>query len=193
MQVWLMRHGETAWSASGQHTGRTDIALTERGERQAQQLRKAIAGQQFALVLTSPLRRARDTCRIADCSDHASVEPDLSEWDYGAYEGRTSAEIRAQRPNWMLFDDGVESGETIEQVCARADRVIARALAAPGDVALFAHGHILRILGVRWIGLEPRMGRAFILDTASICVLAHENGARAIRRWNGTSHLQEKP
>jgi probable phosphoglycerate mutase len=142
-------------------------------------------------VLTSPLRRARDTCRIAGYGAEACVEPDLCEWDYGAYEGRTSAEIREQHPDWSLFEDGVEGGETLEQVAARVDRALVRARQdlSAGDVALFAHGHFLRILAARWLALEPSRGRSLVLDTAALCVLGHEHDAPAIIHWNDVSHL----
>lgn len=183
-ELWLVRHGETEWSLSGAHTGRTDIPLTENGRRQAEALGRALAGQTFALVLTSPLARARDTCELAGLGARAEIEPNLREWDYGDYEGRTTHEIRERNPRWFLWSDGVPGGETIGQVAARADAVIARAAAAPGDVALFAHGHLLRILTARWLGLEPAAGRLFALGTASISTLGYERETRVITRWN---------
>src|SRR5947208_1667488 len=150
-KLWLIRHGETEWSATGRHTGRTDIALTSLGERQAEWLRQRLGARKFSMVLTSPLRRARDTCRIAGYDDRAHTDSDLYEWDYGDYEGRTTAEIRTERQGWTIWDAGVPSGETAEEVGERTDRVIARALAASGDVALFAHAHLLRVLAARWL------------------------------------------
>lgn len=153
--LWLLRHGETAWTILGRHTGRTDVPLTPRGERQAAALGHRITGQRFALILTSPLLRASETCRLAGYGSVAEVEPDLQEWDYGAYEGRTTAEIRAEQPEWSIWRTGAPGGETPGDVGLRADRVIARAQKAGGGVALFAHGHLLRILAARWIGLPP--------------------------------------
>src|SRR5215475_1584833 len=150
-ELWLIRHGETEWSLSGAHTGRTDIPLTERGQSNAVALGKLLAGHRFALVLTSPMQRARETCRLAGFGDIAQVEPDLCEWDYGDYEGKSTPEIRRERPDWCLWRQGVPNGETVEQVAARGERVIARATAVDGDVALFAHGHILRILTAVWL------------------------------------------
>jgi probable phosphoglycerate mutase len=183
-EIWLIRHGETAWSLSGQHTGRTDIPLTAAGERQAAEIARHLAGRPFALVLTSPLQRARETCRLAGYGDVAQVEPDLCEWDYGAYEGRTSAQIQESVPGWTIWTSPVPQGETIQQVAARATRVIERAAAAGGDVALFAHGHLLRILTACWLGLPPNAGRLFALGTASLSVLGYERETRVITRWN---------
>jgi len=183
-QLWLVRHGETAWSLSGAHTGRTDLPLTSRGEERAAAIGRYLKGRPFALVLTSPLQRARDTCRIAGYGAVAQIEPDLSEWDYGAYEGRTTAEIRNQRPDWSLWRDGVPGGETIEQVADRARRVIERALGAHGDVALFAHGHVLRILTACWLGLPPAAARLFALGTATLSTLGYEHETRVISSWN---------
>lgn len=183
-EIWLIRHGETAWSLSGQHTGRTDIPLTAAGERQAAEIARHLAGRPFALVLTSPLQRARETCRLAGYGDVAQVEPDLCEWDYGAYEGRTSAQIQESVPGWTIWTSPVPQGETIQQVAARATRVIERAAAAGGDVALFAHGHLLRILTACWLGLPPDAGRFFALGTASVSVLGYERETRVIARWN---------
>jgi len=188
-KLWLIRHGETAWSAAGRHTGRTDLALTQRGERQAERLRPWLAEQQFALVLSSPLRRARDTCRIAGLRDAALLEADLSEWDYGGYEGRTGAEIRVESPGWTIWDAGVPGGETLVAVGARADRVLARVLGASGDVALFAHGHLLRVLAARWLGCAPVSGRSLALHPASVSILGHESEQRVIELWNDVGHL----
>jgi probable phosphoglycerate mutase len=184
-EIWLARHGETQWSRTGQHTGRTDVPLTEKGREEARALGRALGGRKFALVLSSPLSRALETCRIAGYGDVVRTTDDLMEWDYGAVEGRTSAEMRRERPGWNIWTSGVPPlGEAIEQVAARADRVIALAAAAPGDVLLFAHGHVLRILGARWLGLEPRAGRLFALSTATLSVLGEESATRVIRSWN---------
>ncbi|MES1258248.1 MAG: histidine phosphatase family protein [Acidobacteriota bacterium] len=182
--LWLIRHGETEWSLSGAHTGLTDIPLTKAGEEKAVGLREKLAGQHFALVLTSPLQRARRTCELAGLGAQAQVEPNLVEWNYGEYEGRTTAEIRKERPGWYLFRDGVPGGETVEQVGARAQAVIGRALTANGDVALFGHGHILRILAACWLNLAPAEGKALLLGTAGIGNLGFEHGTRVIERWN---------
>lgn len=184
VELWLFRHGETEWSKSGAHTGRTDLPLTEKGRERAVALGRELAGRRFALVLTSPLQRARQTCSLAGYGEAAEVEPNLMEWDYGDYEGRTTAGIRKERPEWNLWTAGVPNGETIEQVAARARTVIDRALRADGDVALFAHGHILRILTARWLGLEPQAGRLFALETGSISRLGYERETRVIDTWN---------
>ncbi|MBC6983761.1 histidine phosphatase family protein [Caulobacter sp. 17J80-11] len=184
MDVYCVRHGETAWSLSGQHTGVTDIPLTDNGRRLAERLRPVLARQTFALVLVSPLRRARETAALAGLGDRAEVEPDLKEWDYGDYEGMTSDQIHHGRPGWMIFHDGAPGGETPAEVGARVDRVIARARAAPGDVALFAHGHLLRVLGARWIGLPPEGGARFLLDTGTLSILSDYRGEAAVRVWN---------
>ena len=190
-ELWLVRHGETEWSLSGRHTGRTDIPLTEHGRERAVELGKFLAGTKFAAVRCSPMRRARETCAIAGYGDVAVVDPELMEWDYGVYEGRTSQEIQAEIPGWSVWKDAIVGGETVEQVGARADGVIARALAAAGPetedvlrVALFAHAHILRILAARWVGLAPRDGRLFVLGTGSVSVLGWERETRVIQRWN---------
>jgi probable phosphoglycerate mutase len=183
-EIWLIRHGETEWSRSGRHTGRTDVPLTERGEREASALRRRLGGHRFSLVLSSPLARAWETCLRAGCGDVAVRSDDLVERDYGAYEGRTSAEIRAEVPGWSLWTDGLPGGETAEQVAARARRIVARAAQAGGDVALFAHGHVLRVLAACWVGSPPGEGRVLALGTASIGVLGWENGDRVIWTWN---------
>jgi probable phosphoglycerate mutase len=188
-ELWLLRHGETPWTLLGRHTGRTDLGLTDRGREEAAALGVRLAGRRFAVVLTSPLARARETCRLAGYGEVALVEPDLQEWDYGEYEGRTAAEIRAERPGWDIWEAGVSGGESIEQVAARADRVIGRATAAGGDVALFAHGHLLRILAARWLGLPGAVGGGLALDTSSVSVLGTERERRVIRRWNEGRHL----
>lgn len=182
--LWLVRHGETEWSASGQHTGRTDLPLIAAGEQRARDIGRRLNGRRFALVLTSPLQRAMETCRLAGYADVAMVDPRLQEWDYGEYEGRTTADIQAHRPGWSLWRDGAAGGETIEQVAARAQVVIDRALAAPGESLIFAHGHILRILASCWLGLEPQAGRLFALETASMCTLGYERDTRVITQWN---------
>jgi broad specificity phosphatase PhoE len=184
--IVLVRHGETEWSASGQHTSRTDIPLTPKGREAARKLGAKLAGREFALVLTSPRSRARDTAAEAGFGERAQLEDDLAEWDYGGYEGLTTDEIRVERPGWLLWDDGVPDGETAGQVAARADRVIARALAADGDVALFAHGHILRVIGARWLDLPPRRGGSLALSTASLSELGFEHENRVLWRWNET-------
>ncbi len=183
--IWLIRHGETEWSLSGAHTGHTDIPLTETGEEQASALGSRLGSKEFALVLTSPLQRARRTCDLAGFGAHAATDPNLMEWNYGRYEGKTTTEIRAERPGWLIFGDGPVDGETLEQVADRARAVIDRCLAAGGDVALFSHGHLLRVLAACWLGLPPVTGRHFALGTASISVLGWEHETRVIRTWNG--------
>ena len=187
--VWLVRHGETAWSAAWRHTGRTDLELTPRGEEQARLLGRRLAKGAFTLVLTSPLRRARDTCRIAGWADGADADDDLCEWDYGGDEGRTTVEIREHRPGWDIWTDGPAGGETVDAVGARADRAITRALGSAGATVLFAHAHVLRVLAARWLGLAPAAGRLFRLETASVSVLGHERDRRVIALWNDVSHL----
>ena len=183
-EIWLVRHGETEWSLSGAHTGRTDIPLTGNGRSQAEALGCALAGHAFALVLSSPRSRALETCRLAGFGDVVEIDPDLAEWDYGDYEGRTTREIRAERPGWSLWRDGVPEGETIDQVATRAERVLERVRHATGDVVLFAHGHILRILTARYLGLEPAAARLFALGTASISTLGHEHENQVLTGWN---------
>jgi broad specificity phosphatase PhoE len=185
VNVFAIRHGETAWSLSGQHTGTTDIALTDNGHRLAQQLRPVVAKEKFALVLCSPMQRARKTCELAGLADAAVVDRDLSEWNYGQYEGLTPKQIHASAPGWLIVRDGCPGGETPEQIGGRADRVIARARAAEGDVAMFAHGHILRVLAARWIGLPASSGQHFLLDTGTLCVLGYYRDVPAVRVWNG--------
>jgi broad specificity phosphatase PhoE len=186
----LVRHGETEWSREGRHTGRSDIELTDTGRRQAVLTGEALAAYHFAAVFTSPLRRAVTTCVLAGFGDRAVLCDALCEWDYGAYEGLTTAEIRERRPGWSLWGDGVVDGETVDEVGARADSVIARAKAIDGDVALFAHGHVLRILAARWLGLAAVGGRMFVLSTATISVLGYEREEPAVLRWNDDSHLR---
>lgn len=184
-EIWLIRHGETEWSRSGQHTSRTDLPLTPEGERQAESLKRMLIGHSFALILSSPMKRAVETCRLVGLAPELS--DDLREWDYGDYEGLTTAEIQKSAPGWTIFTGAVPNGETVEQVGMRADRVISRALAAGGDVALFGHGHLLRILSARWIGLEPSAGRLLALSTASLSVLGYEHETQVVRLWNRTS------
>jgi broad specificity phosphatase PhoE len=184
--LWLIRHGETEWSLSGAHTGRTDIPLTPAGEKSAAEIGRHLAGHPFNMVLTSPLARARETCRIAGFAGVAVVEPSLREWDYGAYEGRTTAEIRQEAPGWSIWTSGARDGETSEQVAARARTVIERCAAAGGDVALFAHGHLLRVLAACWLHLPPAAGRLLALSTASLSILGYERDTRVIRLWNRT-------
>ncbi|HET9742177.1 MAG TPA: histidine phosphatase family protein [Terriglobales bacterium] len=183
-EIWLMRHGETEWSAEGKHTSRTDLPLLPSGIEQAHELSARLTGQQFALVLVSPMQRARETCQIAGYGDVAQVTLDLHEWDYGEYEGRSTAEIRRDRPDWSLWRDGVPCGETVEQVGARVQRVIDRCVQAQGNVALFAHGHVLRILTAVWLELPPKDGQFFALNTGTIGALGYEHDYRVIRQWN---------
>ena len=183
-QLWLIRHGETEWTLSGAHTGSTDIPLTDAGRRQALKLKESLAGRRFALVLTSPLSRARETCNLAGFGEAAQIEPDLVEWRYGDYEGRTTNQIHVQAPGWSLWHSGVPNGERIAEVASRANCVIGRALQAAGDVALFGHGHILRILAGCWLELPPESARLFALDTAGIGVLGYERDVRVISHWN---------
>jgi broad specificity phosphatase PhoE len=183
-EVVLVRHGETEWSRSGKHTGRTDVPLTERGREQARAVGLALREERFELVLTSPLERAAETCRLAGYGAEAALRDELMEWDYGAYEGRTTPDIREERPGWTLWDDGVPGGETAAQVGARADRVIRELRSVRGDAAVFAHGHLLRVLAARWLGLEPNAGRLFALDTATISVLGYERETPVLRSWN---------
>ena len=191
--VYLARHGETAWSVSGQHTGLTDLPLTQRGERNARQLGERLRGLVFAKVFTSPLQRAVRTCELAGFQAIAEVDRDLLEWDYGRYEGRRTDEIRAERPDWQLFRDGCPGGESPAQVASRADLVVSRVRAIQGGVLLFSSGHILRMLGVRWLGLEPANGGRFLLSTASLSALGYEHDLSqpAIRLWNETRHVSE--
>ena len=188
-EIWLFRHGETAWSLSGQHTGRTDLPLTAAGRRRAQAIGRRLAGRPFSLVLSSPLARALETCRLAGYGEVAELTDDLMEWDYGAYEGRRTVDIQRERPKWSLWRDGVPGGETVKEVGARARAVIAIASAADGDVALFAHGHVLRVLSACWLGLPPDGGGLFALGTAAVSVLGYERDTRVVVKWNQDSHL----
>jgi len=189
--IHLARHGETAWSLTGQHTGLTDLPLTERGERNGRRLGERLAGLTFAKVFTSPLQRAARTCELAGFGSVAEVDRDLVEWNYGKYEGLRTAEIRAKHPDWQLFRDGCPGGELPDQVGARADHVVSRVRAIRGDVLIFSSGHLLRVLAARWLGLEAAAGRFFTLVTASVSVLGYENSLSqpVIRLWNDIRHV----
>jgi broad specificity phosphatase PhoE len=194
--VYLARHGETAWTLSGQHTGLTDLPLTEKGERTARRLGDRLRGLTFAKVFTSPLQRARQTCELAGFGPVAEIDPDLVEWDYGKYEGRRGAEIRAERPGWNLFLDGCPGGETPQQVSVRANRVVSRLRAIPEDVLVFTSGHFMRVLASRWLGLEPTANsRYFMLSRASLSALGYENDLSrpVIRFWNDTRQVDIEP
>ena len=186
--AWLVRHGETEWARLGRHTGRTDVALTDVGRDQARALGRQLAGHPFALVLTSPMSRATETCALAGFPS-AEIDPDLREWDYGDLEGRLTADIRAEIPGWTIWRGPWPGGETINQVAARADRIVARAQAADGDVLVVAHGHLLRVLAARWLGLPATSGGLFALGTASISVLGWEREAPVVERWNEACHI----
>lgn len=183
-EIWLIRHGETEWSAAGRHTSRTDLPLLPSGVEQAKQLAAKLKARRFSLVLVSPMQRARETCRLAGYGDVAQVTDDLKEWDYGSYEGRSTAEIRQDNPNWSLWHDGVVDGESVEQVGLRVARVIEHCMKSDGDVALFAHGHVLRILTAVWLKLPAADGQLFALNTGTVSVLGFEHDYRVIRRWN---------
>src|SRR5580700_3352041 len=189
--VYLARHGETAWSLSGQHTGRTDLPLTDRGERNARALGERLRGLTFSKVFTSPLLRATRTCELAGFGRAAEIDPDLVEWDYGQYEGRRTAEIHAERPDWQLFRDGCPGGESPDEVGARADCVLTRVRAVRADVLLFSSGHFLRVLAARWLGLETEAGRYLLLSTASLSAVSYEHNLcqPVIRLWNDTRHV----
>jgi len=189
--VYLARHGETAWSLSGQHTGLTDLPLTERGERNARKLGEPLRMRRFARVFTSPSQRASRTCELAGFGDKADIDHDLVEWNYGEYEGLRTAEIHAKRPGWQLFRDGCPGGESPAEVGARADRVINRVRAVEGDVLIFSSGHILRVLVARWLGMEPQGGKYFLLSTASLSALSYEHDLSqpVIQLWNDLHHL----
>lgn len=191
--VYLARHGETEWSVSGQHTGVTDLPLTDRGERNARRLGERLRGMTFAHVLTSPLQRARRTCELAGFGAVATVDPDLVEWNYGAYEGRKTEDILKERPGWQLFRDGCPGGESVAAVGARADRVIARLRPLRGDVLLFSSGHFLRVLAARWLGLAPSEGRLLLLSTATLSILGyeHDRSEPVLRLWNDGRHVEE--
>jgi len=189
-QVYLMRHGETAWSLSGQHTGRTDIPLTEQGEQDARKLVERLSTVKFSRVFTSPLQRARRTCELAGLGEVAEIEPDLAEWDYGDYEGHLPVEIRKARPDWNVFRNGCPGGDSPAQVSERADRVIARLRTLEGNIAIFSHGHFGRSLAARWIGLQIRQAQHLLLSTASVSILGYEHNVAevpAIVLWNAVS------
>jgi len=190
--IYLARHGETAWSLSGQHTGLTDLPLTENGEDAARRLGERLRELAVAKVFTSPLQRAARTCELAGFGAVAQVDPDLVEWNYGKYEGLRTSEIRQTRPDWQLFRDGCPEGETLDQIGARADRVVSRVRAQNGNVLLFSSGHFLRVLAARWLGLEPAAGRYFVLGTTSLSALGYEHGLSepVLRRWN---EMREEP
>lgn len=190
--IYLARHGETAWTLSGQHTGLTDLPLTERGERNARNLGERLHGLTFTKVFASPLQRAVRTCELAGFGGVYKIDRDLLEWNYGQYEGRLTADIHEECPGWQLFRDGCPGGETPEQVAARADRVIGRVRAIAGDVLIFSSGHFLRVLAARWLGLEPAGGRYFLLSTASLSALSYEHNLSqpAIRLWDDTRHVE---
>jgi probable phosphoglycerate mutase len=183
-RVYLVRHGETEWSVSGQHTGITDIPLTENGRPTACHLAPALRRVAFVRVLTSPLQRAKATCELAGLGGQAEVDGDLIEWDYGEYEGLTPAQIQAKAPGWMLFRDGCPGGETPDEIGVRVDRVIRRVRSVHGYVALFAHGHVFRVFAARWLGLPPGAGCHFLLDTATLGILSYYRGIPAVKRWN---------
>jgi probable phosphoglycerate mutase len=189
--VWLVRHGETEWAKLGRHTGRTDIPLTDAGRRQARALGRRLARVRFGLVLTSPLSRAADTAALAGFGEVAVVDPDLREWDYGAFEGRLTIDIRTDHPGWTIWTGPWPGGEAVDEVGARADRVLARIAAADVDVLLFSHGHLLRVLAARWLGLPPASGGLFALGTATISILGWERETRVIESWNEA--CQETP
>jgi broad specificity phosphatase PhoE len=190
--IYVARHGETAWSLTGQHTGLTDLPLTEHGEHNARGLGQRLQGMLFAKVFTSPLQRAVRTCELAGFGSVTEIDPDLVEWDYGEYEGRRGVDIRKERPDWSLFRDGCPGGESPHQVAARADRVVGRVRAVPGDVLLFSSGHFIRVLATSWLGLEPTVNsRRFMLTTASLSALGYEESLSrpVIRLWNDTHHV----
>ena len=185
MNLYVIRHGETAWSLSGQHTGTTDIPLTDNGRRLAERLRPVLAREEFAAVLCSPMQRARETCELAGLGSTSVIDGDLVVWNYGAYEGLTTGEIRETAPGWLIFRDECPGGKSPEEIGARVDRVIARVRGAPGDVALFAHGHVLRVLVAGWIDMPPVSRQHFLLDTGTLCVLGYYREIPAVRVWNG--------
>ena len=189
-ELWLIRHGETEWARLGRHTGRTDVPLTETGRDQARALGRRLVGHRFDLVLTSPLSRASETAALAGFGAGAVVDPDLREWDYGIFEGRLTSEIRADVPGWSIWTGPWPEGETAAQVGARADRVLERARAIDGDVLVFAHGHLLRVLAARWLGLPPTSGSLFSLSTATLSILGWERENAVIETWNEACHLR---
>ena len=192
MEVVLVRHGETDWSRAGRHTGRTDVPLTDAGARNAELLAPRLERRQFAGVFTSPLSRASETCRLAGLGEKAQVRDELLEWDYGEYEGITTPQIRARRPGWVLWRDGCPGGEDAQQVGSRADRLIDELRRLEGDAALFAHGHVLRVIAARWVGLPPEAGGLLALSTGTLSLLGHEREGAVIRLWNDGSHLSQQ-
>lgn len=186
-QLVLVRHGETEWSRDGRHTGRTDLELTEKGRAEAARAASVLSGRSFERVLSSPLRRALETCRLAGFGDRVETRDELLEWDYGEYEGRRTDEIREERPGWVPWRDGCPGGERAEEVGARADRLLGELDGATGEVAIFGHGHMLRVLTARWLDLEPAAGARFVLDTGTLSVLGSEHEWHAIRTWNAAS------
>ncbi len=192
--VYLARHGETQWTVTGQYTGLTDLPLTERGERNARALKERLCGLTFAKVFTSPLKRARQTCELAGFGDRAEIDDDLVEWDYGDYEGRHSADVHREHPEWQMFFDGCPGGESPQAVGLRADRVIQRVRAVGDNVLIFSSGHFLRVFAARWLGLEVAIGRYFMLSTASLSALSYENklSQPAIRLWDDTRHVEDE-
>lgn len=189
LEMWLVRHGETEWSVSGAHTGVTEVALTDRGRRQAAMLGRQLEGKHFARVLTSPRQRAQETCRLAGFGDVSQTEDAIQEWNYGSYEGKTTSQIRQTRPEWSIWKDGAPGGESINQVATRAKKVIAQCERYSGPVLLFSHAHFLRVLGACWLGLEPVAGNLLALDVASLSILGHERETRVIRLWNDIAGL----
>jgi broad specificity phosphatase PhoE len=192
VEVVLVRHGETEWSRSGQHTGRTDVPLTEAGVRNAELLAPRLERRRFAAVFTSPLSRATETCRLAGLGERAEVREELLEWDYGEYEGMTTDDIRAGRPAWLLWRDGCPGGEDARQVGIRADRLIDELQRLDADAALFAHGHVLRVIAARWVGLPPEAGGLLALSTGTLSVLGYEREVAVCRLWNDGSHLGQQ-
>jgi broad specificity phosphatase PhoE len=190
VELWLIRHGETEWSISGQHTSRTDIPLTDHGRQRAAEIRDYLQNRNFSLVLSSPRQRAMETCRIAGFGDVVQVDEDLSEWDYGEYEGRTTAEIRKGQPGWSIWDGTPPGGESLEQVAARCQMLIERSMTAGGKVALFSHAHLLRILAATWIGLPPKSGSLLALGTGSVSTLGFERDTRVIKTWNRSFEIE---
>jgi broad specificity phosphatase PhoE len=189
MRVVIVRHGETAWSRAGRHTGRTDLPLLDEGIRQAEAVGKRLRAFGFVQVWCSPLTRARETCAHAGLADKAIRDPDLMEWDYGEYEGRRTLDIRQERPGWDLFTDGTPGGETFDDVAARVERVIGK-FPPDGDVAVFAHGHVLRVLAARWLGLGPPVARALLLSPCTISILGRDRGTPVVALWNDSGHLE---
>ena len=189
LRIWLARHAETEWSRDGRHTGRTDLPLTERGRAAARRLGEALAGRDYTAVLTSPLQRASETCRIAGFADRAEVRDELAEWDYGGYEGVTTPQVHEDRPGWVLWRDGAPGGEQPAEVADRVDRVVGDLRGAEGDVVVFSHGHLLRALALRWIGAPIGLGHHLVLDTGTLSVLGTKRGDPVIRRWNDGHHL----